>query len=100
MADDEWPIFCSARPEFTALSEAEVWNAIENDSEGNSPVMGEILRLGAEFLAGFKIYVDQHGFKSRGMNFPAGCPIEKVAIEVLMGFIEAETVSVRSRKGH
>jgi hypothetical protein len=100
MEDDEWPILCSARPEFTALSAAEVRNAIENDSEGNNPVTKEVLRLGAEFLARFKIYVDQHGFKSRGMNFPVRCPIEKIAIEVLMAFIAAETASVRSRKGH
>jgi len=87
-------------PEFTALSEAEVWNAIENDSEGGESGHGRGPPPRSGVPGRVKIYVDQHGFKSRGTNFPVQCPIEKIAIEVLMGFIEAETVSVRSRKGH
>ena len=61
MENDEWPILCSARPEFVSLSEAEVWAAVGNDSEGEHPVTREVRRLAAEFLTAFKIYVDENG---------------------------------------
>lgn len=89
MKDDEWPVLCSTRPEFRPLSEEEVLNAIENDADCAGPVMREVLRLGAEFLIGFKLFADQHGLASRGLDFPVTCPIEKIAIEGIVRFIMA-----------
>jgi len=98
MKNDEWPILCSARPEFVSLSEADVRAALANDSEGKHPVTKEVMRLAAEFLAAFKIYVDQNGFKPHGVDLPVRCPIEKVAIETIMRFIEAQAGSVKAGK--
>lgn len=89
MKGDEWPVLCSTRPEFRALSEADILNAIENDADGTGLIMQEVLRLGAEFLIGFKLYADQHGLASRGLDFPVTCPIERIAIEGIVRFIMA-----------
>jgi len=93
-------MLCSARPEFASLSEADVKAAIENDPDGNNPVTLEVMRLGAEFLATFKLYVAQHGFEARGPNFPVRCPIEKIAIETIVLFIQAQAGSRQATKGH
>ena len=54
-------VFCQARAEFKGLSEDEVWDAIEGDNYGESPITAEVTRLGAEFLARFKDYADERG---------------------------------------
>jgi hypothetical protein len=98
--ENEWPMLCSARPAFASLSERDIRTAIENDPECNNPVTQEVMRLGAEFLATFKLYVDQHGFEARGPNFPVRCPIEKVAIETIVAFVQAHASSWQTGKGH
>jgi hypothetical protein len=47
MEDDEWPILCSARPEFVLLSEADVLAAVGNDTAGEQPVTKEVMPLAA-----------------------------------------------------
>lgn len=93
MEDDEDGLtltFCSTRPEFRALSEDEVLAAVENDDNGGNPIVAEITRLGAEFLARLRAYTDERGgVGARALLVDARCPIEKFAIETVMRFVTA-----------
>jgi hypothetical protein len=98
MKKKKWPKLCSARPEFVSLSEADIWAAVDNDSAGEHPVTAEVARLAAEFLTAFKIYVDQNGFKPEAMDVPVRCPIEGIAVEMVIAFVQAQAGSARAGK--
>lgn len=92
---EEGLTLCTARPEFAALSEADVLKAIAGDDYGESPVTAEVTRLGVEFMARFRAYVEEHGyFEPRIMQADAQCPIEKVAILTVVRYVEAHRGSV------
>lgn len=92
MDDDEDGLtvaLCTTRPEFRELSEDDVLAAVANDDYGESPITAEVTRLGVEFMARFRAYVEEHGyFEPRIMQADAQCPIEKVAILTVVRFVE------------
>lgn len=93
--------FCRARPEFVALSEEDVWDAIADDDYGESPITGEVTRLGAELLAQFKSYADERGAVPLGVvKIEARCPIERVAILTLLRYVDVHRGGVRSSAIH
>ena len=94
-------VFCQARAEFEGLSEDEVWDAIEGDNYGESPITAEVTRLGAEFLARFKDYADERGgVPASAVQVEARCPIERVAILTLLRYVEVRRGGVRSAALH
>lgn len=95
-------VFCKARAEFTSLSESEVWNAIEGDVYNDNRITAEVARLGAQFLAQFKAYADEHGgpVAPGAIQVAAQCPIERVAILTLLRYVEVSTVCSRSAAVH
>lgn len=87
---EEDQTLCTARPEFAALSEADVLKALASEDCGNNSVTAEVTRLGVEFVARFRAYVEEYGyFDPRIMRADANCPIEKVAILTAIRFVEA-----------
>jgi len=81
----------AARPEFIALSEAEVWKAVHDDPGQQHPIAGEVTRLVTRYMAEFMAYFDQRGCEPpRILRVQARCPIEKVAVLMVVTFVEAE----------
>lgn len=74
--DDNMP---RARPQFVHLSEAEVRKAIADDAGG--AVEAEVTRLVAELTVRL---MARAGDGRGGMQVRAGCPIERVAVLMLM----------------
>lgn len=82
----------AARPEFTNLSEDFVWKAIREDPEQGTPISGEVTRLMVECMGTFKALFGEDGYlPPRVLRIEARCPIEKVAVLMVMRFVEAET---------
>ena len=82
----------AARPEFIYLSEDEVWKAVDED-DGNDPVNCEVTRLAAQYMMSIKAHCEQHGYVSSRMRFAPRCPIEKVAIHIVVRYVETAWVS-------
>lgn len=81
----------AARPEFINLSEAEVWKTVDEDPEQRNPITGEVTRLVVQCMSKFKAHFQQPGhMPPRFLRIEARCPIEKVAVLMLVRFIEAE----------
>ena len=81
----------AARPEFTNLSEAEVWKAVDEDPEQRTRIAGEVTRLVACYWSSFKAHFHQHRYvPPRLLRVEARCPIEKVAILLVVRFVEDE----------
>jgi hypothetical protein len=93
------PSLASTKPEFTRLTEAEVRKAVQEDTEGEGPIVAEVNRLVALYTI---LYMDC--LKRNGPVTPlvlyvrAEWPIERVAVEiVVVGFSDgsrAEPVSL------
>ena len=80
---------CSARPEFVDLSEDDIWEAMAGDDYGENPITCEVTRLGAEFVARFKAYADEHRpAPAEVLRVDAHCPIERVAIVTILRYVE------------
>lgn len=90
MEDDrQMPGLPAARPEFTALSEAEVWKAVDDDS-GNNRIAAEVTRLVAGYAIALKARVDRHGnVPPQILHVRVQSPIERVAVLMMMGFVDA-----------
>ena len=82
----------AARPEFTNLSEAAVWKAVNEDPEQRTRIAGEVTRLVACYWSSFKAHFNEQRYVApRLLHVEARCPIEKVAILLLVKFVEDET---------
>lgn len=89
--DEEILTLPAARPEFINLSEAEVWEVIDGDAFGKNPITAEVTRLGAQCMTKFKAHFGQPGYvPPRVLRIEARCAIEKVAVLMVVRFIEAE----------
>ena len=96
--DEKLPELPSARPEFTKLSEAEVWEAIDGDTYGENPITAEVTRLVARYTVRFKACVGRHGnVPPHILLVQVRWPIERVAVLLLVGFVEAEAVAAGGR---
>ena len=81
----------AARPEFIALSEAEVWKAVHDDPEQQHPIAAEVTRLVTRYMAEFMAYFgEREHAPQRVLRVEARCPIEKVAVLMVVTFVEAE----------
>lgn len=84
-----------ALPEFTTLSENEVWRAIATDNETESAILVELRRLVAVFLREVGAYIDslegKHGRET--VVVEVVYPIERIALQMILGYVELRTGS-------
>jgi hypothetical protein len=89
--DEEILMLPAARPEFINLSEAEVRKVIDEDPWQCNPITGEVTRLVVQCMTKFKAHFGQPGYvPPRILRIEARCPIEKVAVLLVVRFMEAE----------
>jgi hypothetical protein len=80
----------SARPEFRELHATEVWKAVGGGNPDVNPVVAEVTRLAVAYLAAFKSHADQYGNAPPTLPLRVRWPIEKVAVLLVVKFMEAE----------
>jgi len=81
----------AARPEFMNLSEADVWKAIADDPEQGTRIAGEVTRLMVQCMGTFKAHFGQDGYvPPRILRIETRCPIEKVAVLLVVEFVHIE----------
>ena len=81
----------SARPEFQALTEAEVFEGLRDDE---CPIACEVTRLIVNFFVKFRSLVRVHGsVPPHAMHVAARCAIEKVAVVILVEYVRVETAA-------
>ena len=81
----------AARPEFMNLSEADVWKAIEDDPWQCNPVTGEVTRLVVQCMGTFRAHFGQDGYvPPRILRIETRCPIERVAMLLVVKFVQVE----------
>ncbi len=91
LEDDEQTIeIPSARPEFRHLVAAEIWKAVGSGNASADPLAAEVTRLAVAYLAAFKARADQHGIAPHVLQVRVRWPIEKVALLLVVRFMEAE----------
>jgi len=85
--------FFEARPEFLNLSEAEVWDAINTDDD--SDIAAEVTRLACAFWERFQALArrDKQPLPSL-TKISVQCPIERVAVIIMLGYVDAEAGSM------
>lgn len=86
----------AARPEFTGLAEAEVWDALEHDTDGK--VAAEVTRLIASYTLLMKACAARHGpVPPEVLHVSVRWPIERVAVLMLVMFLQSEGRAAVSR---
>ena len=80
----------SARPEFRELPAADVWKAVGGRNPDVNPVAAEVTRLAVAYLAAFKDHADRHGNTPHVLQVRVRWPIERVAVLLVVRFMEAE----------
>lgn len=79
---------------FESLTEAEVWEALYVDPDGETPITAEVTRLVAAYTTRFKACVAQRGtVPPEVLHVKAQWPIERVAVRVLVRLMETDAVS-------
>ena len=99
LMDDEEIVFILPvpKPEFRTMSEEEIQTAIHNRNRRKSrKVIAEISRLVDEYIANFKIYVARNGAAPFLLEVQVRCPIEKMAVRLMMAALEADKSLTRS----
>lgn len=82
----------AARPEFRNLSESEVWNAIKDDAFADNPITAEVTRLVVAYMCTFKACAKRKGpVPPDILHVEVHWPIERVAVLMVMSYIETET---------
>lgn len=82
--------FAEAKPEFVHLTEAEVWAAVDRDDDNS--VACEVTRLICCFWKKFLDCAKQYqNVPPEILHVSVRCPIERVAVVMLMGYIRSET---------
>ncbi|MDP2205176.1 MAG: hypothetical protein Q8K65_02610 [Alphaproteobacteria bacterium] len=93
--------FPRACPEFARLSEEEVWAALlESD---DSRVTVEVTRLVCGFWVQWRGYLRGAGLSSLPpelLHIATRCPIERVAVVIMIGYLESETGGVAGITRH
>jgi hypothetical protein len=83
----------TARPEFADLSEAVVWEAVNYKLDSN-PIAAEVVRLAIDYMRLFNGSLTQYGYvPARILCVGVRSPIEKVALLMVVKFVEAEAVA-------
>jgi hypothetical protein len=70
------------------LPEAEVWKAVAQADEVPNPVAVEVARIAAGYLAEFKRLAESGGNTSPILHVSAGCAVERVALLLVVQFLE------------
>lgn len=85
------PSSVCAKPEFTGLSEAEVWKTLRADPENRQAVTAEVNRLVAVFTKMYMDCVKRNGPVPPHILYArAEWPIERVAVSIVVdGFKDA-----------
>ncbi len=87
--------FSGARPEFVHLCEAEVWAAMDRDDDNR--IACEVTRLICCFWKRFSGCAKKYkNIPPEIMHVCVCCPIERVAVMVLVGYVRSETSSAAS----
>ncbi len=86
------------KPEFQAMSEKEIQVAIRNrNARKSKKVIAELGRLVDEYIANFKAYVAQNGTAPFLLEVIVRCPIEKMAVKLMMAALEADKTLVKNK---
>ncbi|MDP2205347.1 MAG: hypothetical protein Q8K65_03485 [Alphaproteobacteria bacterium] len=91
MGEKAWT-FPKANPAFCHLSEREVWAALDNHEDDNA-IEAEVTRLVASFFSRYKAYIETNGLKNLPphiMHVATRWPIERVAVKIMVRYIETE----------
>ncbi|MGB6940780.1 MAG: hypothetical protein WBE37_00120 [Bryobacteraceae bacterium] len=80
----------AARPEFMNLSEADAWKAIADDPWQCNLISGEVTRLVVQCMGTFKAHFGQDGYVPRILRIETRCPIERVAVLLVVKFVQDE----------
>ncbi|MFN7112849.1 MAG: hypothetical protein ACK4PK_00640 [Alphaproteobacteria bacterium] len=101
MDEKRWT-FPKANPEFLYLSEREVWQALDSRADLNA-IEAEVTRLVARFFTQYKNYIEANGLDNLPphiMHVAASCPIERVAVKIMVRYIETEAWDRMDRTRH
>lgn len=91
MGEKVWT-FPKANPEFFHLSEREVWAALGAQEDDNT-IEAEVTRLVAGFFSRYKNYIEANDLQNlppQIMHVTTRCPIERVAVKIMVRYIETE----------
>ena len=101
MGEKVWA-FPMANPAFCHLSEREVWAALDNHEDDNA-IEAEVTRLVASFFSRYKTYIEANGLENlppQIMHVSTRCPIERVAVLIMVRYIETEAWDRMNRTRH
>jgi hypothetical protein len=88
----------TARQDFINLSEAEIWQAINEAISGkldSNPIAVEVARLVIEYMTRFQGHLTQDGYVPAPiLQSGVRSPIEKVAVLMVVKYVEAEALEV------
>jgi hypothetical protein len=90
--------FYEAKPAFLPLTEAEIWEAINKNDDSN--IAAEVTRLACLFWERFRKVARQGHAPPHVTRISVQCPIERVAVIIMLGYIEAEVISVPRMTRH
>ena len=90
-AKETLPTSISAKPEFTGLTEDEVWKTLRADPESEQAVTAEVNRLVAVYTTMYMDCVKRNGsVPPHVLYVRAESPIERVAVSIVVdGFKDA-----------
>lgn len=91
--------FSTAKPEFAHLSEEEVWAAMDRNDDNR--IACEVTRLICCLWKRFSGCAKQYkNIPPEILHVSVCCPIERVAVMVLIGYVRSETGSAASLMLH
>ena len=77
------------------MSEREVWAALGAQEDDNA-IEAEVTRLVASFFSRYKTYIEANGLENlppQIMHVTTRCPIERVAVKIMVRYIETEAIN-------
>lgn len=87
----------TARQDFINLSEDEIWQAISEAISGkldSNPIAVEVARLAIEYMTRFRGHLTQDGYEPAPiLQVGVRSPIEKVAVLMVVKYVEVEAVA-------
>jgi hypothetical protein len=101
MAEDE-TVFILPPPkeEFQSLSEKEILSALSKSSRKKNPIVEEVARLVAAYVANFKSYVIQYGTEPFLLQITVSWPIEKIAVRLMAASLQTERETRKPKTLH
>lgn len=95
--DEEMVEMPTARQDFINLSEVEIWEALREAISGkldSNPIAVEVARLVIECMTRFQGHLTQDGYvPARILRVDVRSPIEKVALLMVVKYVEAEAMA-------